>query len=376
MSRFLTFILIVISTISVHAQNASLTNAILYYNDGNLVKAKEEIDKAAVNEKTISIPKTWFYKGVIYKDVYEISAAEGQTENVSALNKSTEAFQKVFTFEKVSSEFTEKSTDELDEIWRISINRGVKLYQTEKYIESITDFERAQRIKSADTTAYVYALYAANELDSTTLLQKYASKLLDLNYTSESVYYIEIGDLMNRSLLDSALVTSNTALGKYPQDVALKTQQTELLVKLNKGQEAIENLKALSAKNPKDVQLLLNIGSQDSNLNDDVHAETYHTKVIALDSTNYIANFNMSAYSVNRALVTVDKILAFDNEKHKTNRSYFPNPETDPLRIALRKELETAKKFANKAKVSNASEQKNVTAVLENVTSMEERFLK
>jgi len=376
MSRLLIFVLIAISSISAHAQVAYLTNAILYYNEGNLLKAKEEIDKADVNEKTIVMPKTWFYTGLIYKDIYQASTTDGQAENVPALIMSTDAFQKVFKLEKMPSEFSRKSTEALDQIWGISINRGVKLYQTKNYTGALTDFDRAQSIKPADTTAYVYALYAANELDNNALLESYASKLVALNYSSDVVYYTQIGLLIKKNLLDSALVTSNKAAEKYPTDVTLKTQQTELLVKMNKSQEAIDNLKTLSDKNPKDVQLLLNIGSQYGNLKDEVNAETYFKKVIALDSTNYIANFNMSVYSLNRALTTVDKILAYDNEKHKTNRSYYPNPETDPLRIALRNELKTTKVFVNKAKASNESEQKNVTAVLENIKSMEERFLK
>lgn len=376
MSRLLSFVFILVSSITLQAQVATLTNAILYYNDGNLIKAKDEIDKAAVNEKTIVLPKTWFYTGLIYKDIYQQSTVEGETENVSALIKSTQAFQKVFTFEKVPAEFTKRSTEALEQIWGISINRGVKLYQTKNYTEAITDFDRAQSIKPADTTAYVYALYAANELDNSALLENYASKLVALNYTSDVVYYTQIGLLIDKNLLDSALTTSYKAAEKYPTDVALKTQQTELLVKMNKGADAIENLKTMSAKNPTDVQLLLNIGSQYSNLNDVANAEIYYKKVIALDSTNYIANFNMSVYSLNKALTTVDKILAFDNEKHKTNRSYSPNLETDPLRISLRNELKTTTLFANKAKVSNESEQKNVTTLLANIKSIEDRFLK
>jgi tetratricopeptide (TPR) repeat protein len=376
MKRFASIITIIFFSNTLHAQVASLTNAILYYNEGNLIKAKEEIDKADVNEKTIVMPKTWFYTGVIYKDIYQASTTDGQAENVSTLIKSIDAFQKVFKLEKTPSEFSRKSTEALDQIWGISINRGVKLYQAQNFTSALTDFDRAQSIKPADTTAYVYALYAANALDNNDLLESYASKLVALNYSSDVVYYTQIGLLIKKNLLDSALVTSTIAAEKYPLDVALKTQQIELLVKMNKSLEAIENLKVLSDKNPNDIQLLLNIGSQYGNLKDEVQAETYFKKVIALDSTNYIANFNMSVYSLNRALTTVDKIIAYDNEKHKTNRSYYPNPETDPLRIALRNELKTTKLFVNKAKVINESEQKNVTAVLENIKSMEERFLK
>jgi|GEM_PF-1962094 Flp pilus assembly protein TadD, contains TPR repeats len=379
MSRFLTFVFILVSSFSLQAQVATLTNAILYYGDGNLVKAKEEIDKACINEKTIALPKTWFYTGVIYKDIYQASTAEGQIINEAALVKSTEALQKVFELEKPAAEFSKKSKEALDQIWAISINRGVALYGEAKYNPSIVEFERAQSIKPADTTAYVYGIYAANELKNSELLEKYVSKLIALNYTSAAVYYIQIDALMNKNMLDSALVSSNKAVLKYPTDISLKTQQTELYVKLNKTQEAIANLKFLSDKNPNDIQLLMNIGSQYSNLNDVENAELYFQKVVALDSTNYIANFNMAVYSLKKAQVTADKIIAYDNAQKKISKMYVPNPSTDPLRIELRKQLDVAKKQNTRAAAkigSDAEKKKNIDAVFSNIKSYEDQFLK
>lgn len=378
MSRFLTFVFI-LATFSLQAQVATLTNAILYHNDGNLVKAKEEIDKACVNEKTITMPKTWFYTGVIYKDIYQASTAEGQIVNDAALEKSTAALLKVFELEKPAAEFSKKSKEVLEQIWAISINRGVTLYGEEKYTPSIVEFERAQSIKPADTTAYVYGIYAANELKNTELLEKYVSKLAALNYTSEAICYVQIGMLMNKNLLDSALVSSNKAVAKYPTDVPLKTQQTELYVKLNKSKEAIENLKALSAKNPNDIQLLMNIGSQYGNLNDVENAQIYYQKVIALDSTNYIANFNMAVYSLKKAQATADKIIAYDNAQKKSSRTYFPDPASDPLRIELRKQLDVAKQQNTRAAAkigSDAEKKKNIDSVFSNIKSYEDQFLK
>lgn len=378
MSRLFTLFFICTAFVA-QAQLATLTNAVLYHGDGNLVQAKEEIDKACLNEKTIGMPKTWYYTGIIYRDIYQASTAEGQTINDAALIKSTEAFKKVFELEKPAAEFSRKSKEALDQIWSISINRGVSFYEQEKYNPSITEFERAQSIKPADTTAYVYAFYAANELKDDALLEKYASKLVALNYTSEAICYIQIRMLMNKNLLDSAMTSSNKAVAKYPADVALKSQQTELYVKMNKTQEAIDNLKALSAKNPNDVQLLINIGSQYSNLGDVENAQTYYQKVIALDSTNYIANFNMAVYSFKKAQTTADKIIASDNAQRKASSTYFPNTSTDPLRIELRKQLAVTRSYNTRAAAkigADPEKKKNIDAVNNNIKAFEDQFLK
>ncbi|ABG58949.1 tetratricopeptide repeat protein [Cytophaga hutchinsonii] len=371
MSRFLTFFLIVFSY-ALQAQVASLTNAILYRNDGNLIKAKEEIDKAVVNEKTIGMPKTWFYTGLIYKDLYQATPTD-----LAALTTSTAAFKKVFELEKPAGEFSKKSQEALEQIWAISINNGVNLYQLENYRQAITDFERAQGIKPGDTTAYVYAFYAANELKDQALLEKYSSALVRLNYASEAVYYIDIESLMDKNLLDSAYTVSKKALTNYPSDIALKTQQTELMVKMNKTQEAIENLKVLSTKNPKDVQLLINIGSQYTNLNDEPHAAEYYQKALAIDSVNFNANYNMAVFSLRKANEISKQIVVSDNNLKKSFKA-IPTVATDPLRQNLQKELAVSTKYYNRAVLGAKDEEakKNVKTLQDNITSFEDQFLK
>lgn len=372
MSRFLTFVFLLATSFSLQAQVASLTNAILYRNDGNLIKAKEEIDKASVNEKTIVMPKTWFYTGLIYKDIYQATPTD-----VAALTKSTQAFKKVSELEKPAGEFSKKSQEALEQIWAISINNGVSLYQAENYRASIIDFERAQGIKPADTIAYVYAFYAANELKDQVLLEKYSSALVQLNYASESVYYIDIESLMDKNLLDSAYSVSKKALIKYPSDIALKTQQTELLVKMNKTQEAIENLKVLSNKNPKDVQLLINIGSQYTNLNDEQHAVEYYQKALAIDSTNFNANYNMAVFSLRKASDLSKKIIANDNAIKKTYKP-IPTVATDPLRQDMQKQLAVASSYYNRIILSAKDDEakKNAKNLQDNIKSFEDQFLR
>lgn len=372
MKRFLPFLFLFAFSFLAQAQVASLTNAILYRNEGNLIKAKEEIDKAAVNEKTIGMPKTWFYTGLIYKDIYQAAPADN-----TVLEKSTDAFKKVSELEKPAGEFTKKSQEHLDQIWAISINNGVSLYQAENYRLSITDFERAQSIKPADTTAYVYAFYAANELKDQALLEKYSAALVHLNYSSEAVYYINIDFLMDKNLLDSAYTVSKKALNQYPADIPLKSQQTELMVKMNKTQEAIENLKVLSNKNPKDVQLLINIGSQYTNLNDEQHAAEYYQKALAIDSTNFNANYNLAVFSLRKANEISKQILASDNAIKRTYKP-IPTVATDPLRQDLQKQLAVCKHYYKRAALSGKDEvaKNNLQIVDTNIKSFEEQFLK
>src|SRR5687767_5296244 len=48
------------------AQNSAVTQAAIYLKSGTLDKAKTEIDKAVVHEKTAANAKAWFIKGEVY----------------------------------------------------------------------------------------------------------------------------------------------------------------------------------------------------------------------------------------------------------------------------------------------------------------------
>jgi Flp pilus assembly protein TadD len=377
MLRFILTVTVLVHFSMVQAQVATLTNAILYRNDSNLVKAKEEIDKACVNEKTISMPKTWFYKGIIYKEIYSSPKPEIAALDPNALDKSFEAFNKVTTLENPPAEFTKKSNEALLDIWVISMNNGVSFYQTQSYTKALTEFQRAQAIKPTDTTAYIYAMYSANELGSNELVNKYVTKLAQLNYINDAVYYVQINSLMEKNLLDSALLLSNKAILKYPDDMQLKTQQTQLFVRTKQHEAALKNLTEFLKTSPNNVQLLMNIGSQYDELNDIDNAKATYGKVLALDSNNFVANYNMAVYSMNDADTIAQKINKHDSGQRAINKNYIPNKTTDPLRIQLKNQLVICKKYYTKARAvaRNEMDKKNIDVIMTNINSFQEQYL-
>src|SRR5437762_2951311 len=84
--------LLIFMVASLQAQHHVLHQAIEAYKQGDLVKASEEIDLASKNNETINEPKTWYYKGVIYKDIYK--AKEMDNHYSEARMNSINAFAK------------------------------------------------------------------------------------------------------------------------------------------------------------------------------------------------------------------------------------------------------------------------------------------
>lgn len=318
MIRFVLFVCLLVSSFILQAQVASLTNAILYHNEGNLPKAKEEIDKAVVNEKTKVVPKAWFYQGVIDKDIYKSTTPAIKALDPEALPHAFEAFNKAISLEQPAGEYSKKSKEALDEIWSLSINSGIDYYHQSRFAQAIAEYERAQAIKPADTTAYLYALYAANELNNPALVEKYNTKLVQLHYTSPFIYYNLIANKANRNQLDSAIALSVQALKEFPDDKNLKNQELVLLI--NRG---VAYDKASNRKN----------------------AMVCYEKALLIDSTNYLANYNLMVNTLKQAQDLEKVIIKNDSIRSALDSLYVPNRSADLYRTELREKIATCNKY-------------------------------
>ncbi|HEY8401230.1 MAG TPA: hypothetical protein VIK89_08215, partial [Cytophagaceae bacterium] len=99
-----------------HAQNSAVTNAILYHKDGELDKAKENIDGASSNEKTSGQAKTWYYKGVIYSDIAHSTNPAYQSLSSEPLKIAYESYVKAQELDPKKGEYYKLSGQKLEEL--------------------------------------------------------------------------------------------------------------------------------------------------------------------------------------------------------------------------------------------------------------------
>lgn len=141
------FILMALSAISLNgiAQKSKLTTAILSRDADQFEKAKTNIDEVVLHEKTISDPKAWFYKGLIYQNLAQIQLGsylfnpinnvgedqievfKGLTEN--AINVSFEAYKKCIELDE-KNRYKRKVDDNLKNVLAFSaFNMGGLKFQ-------------------------------------------------------------------------------------------------------------------------------------------------------------------------------------------------------------------------------------------------------
>jgi tetratricopeptide (TPR) repeat protein len=347
----LLFPLMLFCAMSLSAQNATISNAILYHKDNELDKAKMEIDKAIVHEKTKSDPKAWYYKGVIYADISRSAKPEIKSLSPDPLKESYEALNTSMKLDVNKSETYKLSDSKLKEIWADIINKGILDYESEKLNESIVSFEMAQSIKPQDTTAYIYGSYAAEGLNDEVKLKKYTSELVKLNYRSPYV-------LRNMIYLESdpvkKLEIAKSAVAQFPNDVTVVEANGDTYAEQGKSKEALASYKKLNELVPGNVTVLTKLALQYEKLKEQEQALELYKKIIGLEPANFIANYNGAIIYFEKGKMENDKLhkLSMD-EYHKSGKA---------MEDEVKKIFDTALSYA-KVALTQTKEEADVTNI-------------
>ena len=277
------------------AQPGAITNAILYHESGELDNAKTYIDKAAVNEKSETLAKTWYNRGLIYESILNSQKPEYKMLSDSAGVVAYNSYNKAVKLDKPNGQYAKLATEKLSNLWNIYINDGVGKYQSKDYKGALASYIIAQGIKPADTTAYLYGAYAAEEAGDKKAAEAQFLKLKSIGYKGRSLYQY-LSDAYIKNGNDSeALATLNEGRQLYPNDKVLMI--TEMNYYLKKGQMDVARQKIEEAitRDPKNSLLYFNLGVLYDQSGQGPKAMEAYRQSIALNSNNFDAYYNLGA---------------------------------------------------------------------------------
>ncbi|MCU0416571.1 MAG: hypothetical protein MUE33_05230 [Cytophagaceae bacterium] len=363
-------------------QNSALTNAALYLQQGDIAKAKIEIDKAVVHEKTMGVSKTWYYKGVIYKAMYESSKKEIQALHPNPLKEASAAFLKSVELDPSGGEFASKSRNELSYVYKMVVNQGVGLYENGDHFNALGYFTQAQQINPYDTTAFVYALYASEEMDSPDLVKEYCTKLVQLKSKNPYPYYRLIDIEFNREKHpDKAFQYSDKAVELFPNNVDLILQRADMMVRMNRGKEAAELVEKIKARYPNNLDYTVQLAVIYDKLKQPDKAKANYKEVLSKDSLHFIANYNMAIMSIQEAKKIEKTIVSADSAARANNKTGKPlvvDISKDAQRQALGQKLsETQVYYVRASKhTKDVSERKRLEMISAEMTRMRATYLK
>jgi tetratricopeptide (TPR) repeat protein len=305
MKKFLLTAVVAVSMQVAFAQTSAVTSAIMYQQKGTLDKAKEEIDKAVVHEKTANNAKAWYYKGVIYQDLAGHPVYGKLVDPAVATQQAFDAFTKVPALETKKKEFTDDANKRkeilMGNMYALALNEGVEHYNNKKFAEAQKAYMQAITYKPEDTTAYIYAAYAAAGAEDYAGAKKLYTQLVDKNLASNTVYnqLLYIANNVDKNDQE-ALAILEKARAKYPNDRTFMLQELDLYLKTGREKESMAKLDEAIKADPTNANLYTVRGNILEKVNKPDEALQSYKKAAELDPNNFDAHFNMGVFYFNK----------------------------------------------------------------------------
>jgi tetratricopeptide (TPR) repeat protein len=281
------------------AQNSAVTNAMFHYSAGELLKAKEEIDKAAVHEKTSKSAKMWYNKGVIYMDLASSPKPEFNNAVPDGLKVAREAFQKVKEFDKPEGEYVKLSKDKMYPLWVHVINKGFALKDSSTSA-AYEYYEIAQQLLPDSAAGYEYAIDLALRKENTEKLKVYYPKLLSLKKHPDT-YYNYSWVLQNKDKnFEKALEVVQQGRKEFPSNVKLMEDEISIYTQLKRVDEAQSKIEQALQADPKNSLLHFQLGTIYSKKGEDAKSLEHYNKALEINPESFETNFNLGAVYYNK----------------------------------------------------------------------------
>ncbi|WP_210515526.1 tetratricopeptide repeat protein [Hymenobacter terricola] len=305
------------------AQTSAVTNAILNQRTGLLDKARVDIDKAIVNEKTSGKAKTWFTRGEIYQGMLESPIYSKQLQPGEGLQKAYESYAKTVELDTQTGEFGKQAVTRMDGLYGRAFNDAVNSYNAKEYDKAIASYKLASQIKPQDTTAVLYSAYAYEAKQDYAGAKTSYNQLLAMNYKSVTLYSRLLQMAKQQKDDAEAAKVLQQALVAYPTNKTFMLEDLNMSLASGKGEDALGKINKSIAADPSNSNLYAVRGSMyDQQKKQDLALADYK-KAVELDPNNFDAQFNLGVYNYNKAADAYTKASKMDLKTYQTSGKKF-----------------------------------------------------
>ncbi len=305
------FLLLTVISISFSAiaQKGKVTSALSFIDQGTLDKAKEAIDQAMVNEKTMNWFNTYFAKGKLCQAVYKSEDPKFKAYYTDPLGEAYAAYEKAMALDTKGSTKKKIITNMVYNSLALDLySQGGDQFEAKDFDGALKSFETQIKITESDnyvgitdTGMYYNAGLAAANSGKHTEAIKYFEKCAEMQYLGVTPYfqisqsYLEMGDTLKAEELLKGLET------KYAGDKNVTLQLIDLYIKAGKNDEALKYLQVAKAADPENFSLWFAEGIIYLNQSKYDESITNLTKSIELKSDLYDSQYGLGAAYINKA---------------------------------------------------------------------------
>jgi tetratricopeptide (TPR) repeat protein len=305
------FLLLTVISISFSAiaQKGKVTSALSFIDQGTLDKAKEAIDQAMVNEKTMNWFNTYFAKGKLCQAVYKSEDPKFKAYYTDPLGEAYAAYEKAMALDTKGSTKKKIITNMVYNSLALDLySQGGAQFEAKDFDGALKSFETQIKITESDnyvgvtdTGMYYNAGLAAANSGKHTEAIKYFEKCGEMQYLGVTPYfqisqsYLEMGDTLKAEEILKGLET------KYAGDKMVTLQLIDLYIKAGKNDEALKYLQLAKAADPDNYSLYFAEGIIHLNQSKYDESITNLTKSVELKADLYDSQYGLGAAYINKA---------------------------------------------------------------------------
>lgn len=305
------------------SQKARLFSTDKYLEYGELDKAKEVIDMAAENEKTIGLAKTWYYRGKVYHEIHDSKDDNYKKLDLDALDIAFHSYLKAIELD-AKKQFTDDIKKRLEICAIHLVNKGVLDYNRKDYKAALMSFENALLMSKMpmfnriDTNAVYNAALAAEKLQISEKAKEYYKELIELEYGGAKIFYFleKIYKRENDTTRTLEIIKRGREL--YPEDNTLVIEELNYYIQTGKREKAIANLKLTIEKDPVNHYLYFVLGSLYDRPEDFNDGTMAYEKALELAEKSY--NNELEKY---KNVIGTQEETGAKKELDKIQKEYF-----------------------------------------------------
>jgi len=314
MKKSALFVLAVLFTVIAYSQNTKVVSAYNYLRNGQLDKAKLNIDEACANDQTKGLAKTWFYCGNIYLSISLTKEEKFKSLDTNATQKAYDAYQKAIQLDpEISNDNLMPNSPKLglfflgDQYY----NKGVDFFYKKQYPEALTMFEMTKKINNIfgikDSNATFNAGLCAVQLKDNKKAKAFFEELVKNNF-KQGLIYSQLA-LLYKAEGDTVKADAIISKGRksMPNDLNLIISEINMFLAKGKVTEAQDLLDLAVSKDPNNATLHFAIGANMDEFGNFEQAQKSYLKAIEIKPDYFDAHYNLGALYVNTAASVMEE---------------------------------------------------------------------
>jgi tetratricopeptide (TPR) repeat protein len=257
-------LLLILVGLTSFAQSSKVSSAITYLENGELDRAKEAIELAAVNEKTAIQAKTWFYRGRIYSAIGFDQTGKYSGLSATPFEEAMTSFNHALTLPDVKN-LKRLMLAEYGNLQMGFFNQAAQAYGNKDYQKAHDAFSLSSEANlkqveieptlAMDTGVIFNVGLCAERLGNTEEAMGIYQRLVNMKYNEPYVYQALSEMYASQGKIDEAIQVISDGRRAYPKDQALIITELNFYLTQGKVTEIVDKLNEAISLDPNNVEL-------------------------------------------------------------------------------------------------------------------------